>query len=209
MSAAALALVDAFSKKPYPGAFPCLDRSKIAFGLTERIADPSLINQGNVGLCTAAAVVFALARTRVVDYVRAVTELYDVGRTTIDKLNLMPCDDLRLYKLPASATIAQVDWIIMASIRDSATWFIDYQSVSDQGGGHGREIADWLKKAGYTDVQGDWNELLNKTAANLKKADYLYSKDYQVLLRIDLDLLSVRLKSSGVIGISCVSREAV
>ena len=187
--ATAVRIVDEFGRSPFPGAFPKLDRSKIAFGLVERLAKPSLINQGGAGLCTTAALVYNLARTRPVEYVRAVTELFDRGRTKINDWIIEPCDDLRFYKPPASAKIPQADWIIMASIRDSENWFFDYQRESDEGGTDVSETVDWLKKAGYTDVQEDRNLFANSTAANLQKADELYAKDYQVILSIDDNLL--------------------
>lgn len=187
--ATARALIEEFARKPFPGAFPQLDRSKIAFGLNERVTTPSLINQGQAGLCPSAVVVYTLARTDVIDYVRAVIELFDQGKTKIGKWVLNPCRDLRDYKPPASAKIPQCDWIIMASIRDSENWFIDYQSETDDGGAWGNEVAKWLRKAGYTEVKESWNSFFNKNIAHLSEANDLFAKDFQVCLLIDSDLL--------------------
>ena len=188
--ASALKLIDEFSKRTGPGTFIHLHRATIASELKARVTNPSLINQGQAGLCPSAAVVYSVARTNLPEYVKAVTQLYETGRATIGSWNLEPGADLKSYKLPSTAGLAEADWIMMASIRDSENWFIDYQSETDNGGAWGREVASWLRKAGYSDVQEDWNYSMNKTAANLQKADELYSKNYQVCLLIDADLLS-------------------
>jgi len=186
----ALKLIDEFSRRTGPGAFIHLHRATIASELRARVTNPSLINQGQAGLCPSAAVVYSLARNNRPEYVKAVTQLYETGRTTIGKWDLVPGADLKAYKLPATGGLYEADWIIMSSIRDSENWFIDYQSETDRGGAWGGEVAAWLRKAGYSDVQEDWNFTMNKTAANLQKADELYSKNYQVCLLIDADLLS-------------------
>jgi hypothetical protein len=181
--------VDAFAANPAAGKFPHLDRATIAAGLLARLEDPTKIDQGHTGLCPSAAVVYTLARTNAVGYAKAVTELFDQGKTKIGDWTLDPCDDLRNYAPPSNTDVPQVDWIIMASIRDSENWFIDYQSESDNGGAWGNEVAKWLRKAGYKEVVEDWNYVCNKTIPNLKKAEELYEKDYQVCLLIDKDLL--------------------
>jgi hypothetical protein len=186
--ATAQRLINEFGKKPLPGAFPHLDRSEIASGLAKRVVDPTLINQGRADLCAPASLVYDLARTRVVEYVNAVTGLFDRGSTRIGDLLVEPCNDLRFYK-PPTGSIEQVDWIIIASIRDSENWLWDYESVDDRGGTNPPELTSWLKKAGYTDLKEDWNNVLNKTAANLKEADELYSKNYHVFLRVDANVL--------------------
>jgi hypothetical protein len=186
---AAFNLIDEFSKKTTKGAFPYLHREAIAAGLTARVAHPTFINQGHVGVCAPAAVVYSIARNKPEDYVKAVTELFDLGRTKIDKWNITPGHDLKSYKLPPSRPIDEVDWIVMASIRDSENWFFDYESISDAGGAHLNEVTDWLTKAGFTDPQQDWNYVMDKPPSNLQKADELYSKGYQVVLRIDSKIL--------------------
>ena len=188
----AMRVIDNFAKKLTPGAFPTLDRALVATQLRARVLDPSGINQGQSGLCPSAAVVYTVAKTNPVEYVKAVTQLFDVGTATIGKWKLEPDDDLRFYKLPTSPSIPQADWIIMASIRDSENWFIDYQAETDKGGAWGNEVAKWLTKAGYTTVKEDWNSVANKSIAHLKTADDLYSKGYQVCLLVDKDLLESR-----------------
>jgi hypothetical protein len=192
MAASAMKLIDEFSRRSSPGAFIHLHRATIASQLRARVKDPTLINQGQAGLCPSAVVVYSVARSNLPEYVRAVTKLYEFGRATIGKWDLEPGADLKSYRLPVTAGIPEADWIILSSIRDSENWFFDYQSETNNGGAWGGEVAAWLKKAGYSDVLEDWNYGMNKTATNLQKADALYSKGYQVCLLIDADLLMAK-----------------
>jgi hypothetical protein len=189
MNPIAFDAIGAFSKRTYSGKFSHLSRAKIAEQLRARVINPSLIDQGEAGLCPAAAVVYSLARSKVVEYVQAVIDLYEKGKAQTHKWSIEPCSDLLAYKPPSTAGIPEADWIIMASIRDSENWFFDFQSETDNGGAWGHEVERWLKKAGYTDVKSDWNFSFNKGVANLQKAHELYLADYQVCLLIDADML--------------------
>ncbi len=180
-------LITAFSKKTSPGAFRRLSRKTVAQQLSARVAKPYLINQGQAGVCPAAALVYGIARHRPAVYVRMVTELFDKGRTRVDRWVLEPCADLKDYN-PAGQ-VPQADWIPMASIRDSENWFIDYQAVGDSGGANVWEFVRWLRKAGYTDVKEDWSDVWDENRENLFTASALYKKNYHVSLVIDSSLL--------------------
>lgn len=171
------------------GEFTQLHRATIAAELAERVMDPTKINQGNVDICAPAALVYEIAKTRPEDYVTAVTELFDNGQTTLGKWKLTPNEDLRRYAIPEDAKIAEADWIIIASVRDSENWFFDYSSYKDKGGTTNREFNDMLSKAGFTDIQDDNSDSTHEDVDNLKKADELYSKNYQVALRVDASVL--------------------
>jgi hypothetical protein len=54
-----------------------------------------------------------------------------------------------------------------------------------------------LSKAGFTEIQDDNNGLFHQDADNLKKADELFSKNYQVALRIDAAALRSSLSFAG------------
>jgi LysM domain len=178
------------------GEFSQLHRATIAAELAERVVDPTKINQGNVDICVPAALAYELAKTRPEDYVKAVTELFDNGQTTLGKWKLTPNEDLKRYALPKD-TIGEADWIIMASVRDSENWFFDYSSVKDSGGTTNREYNDMLSKAGFTEIKDDNSNFGHEDADNLKKADELYSKNYQVSLRIDAAALTSSLSFAG------------
>ena len=185
----ACAEVDKFAAKPGDGVFTKIKRADVVTGFKDRINDPSKIYQGNAGLCPSASVVYAIAKDRPLDYAKADIDLYDTGKAKIGNWTLEPCKDLKNYALTNNDTIPAVDWIPLASVRDSENWFIDYEATSDDGGAWGDEVAKWLKKAGYTKIVEEWNYFFCKGQGNLKSADEHYDNDYNVILLINADIL--------------------
>jgi hypothetical protein len=188
---AAKKLADDFAARTTGHAFACGTRADIADGLKVRVDQPEKIYQGNTGLCPSASVLYSIVKDKPVDYVKAVAALYETGEATIGNWNLKPCADLKNYVLTATDTVPAVDWIPMASMRDSENWFIDFEATDDEGGAWGGEVAKYLKKAGYTTILEEWNYFLSKNQAHLDRASDLYTaKDHNVLLLIDGDLLT-------------------
>jgi hypothetical protein len=186
----ASAEVDKFAAKPGDGVFTKIKRADVVKGFKDRISDPSKIYQGNSGLCPSASVVYAIARDKPLEYAKAIIDLYETGRAKIGDWTLEPCTDLKNYALTTGDTIPAVDWIPLASVRDSENWFIDYEATTDDGGAWGDEVTKWLKKAGYTKIVEEWNYFFTKGQGNLKSADEYYDKDYNVILLIDSDILA-------------------
>jgi len=202
----ALEMIANFEKKPNPSAyFTKLDRQAIADGLKDRVKNPDLIQQGSKSsLCGPTALVVTLARTRITEYVKAVTGLYDFGTVRIGAMmgserNLIPGrnagwlisprKDLLNYK-PSSA-IAEVDWIILASIRDSENWALHYNDENNQASAitRGATLASWMRNVGYTEVIEKTNNFFCKSATELQEAGRLYLDDYHVCLLIDANAL--------------------
>lgn len=187
----AKALVDDFEKRSGPNSWAHLDRSDVASGLRVRIDDPDKINQAGTSLCGPADFIRDIAEDRPQDYARAVIQLFETGRTSIGKLDIKPGHDLKAHVLPATAGIAQADWVILSSIRDSDNWFFDYQSESDEASAmtlpHSKE--DWLKDAGYREIINDTNVVACKDLPNASRASSLFSQGYKVALFINADML--------------------
>jgi hypothetical protein len=184
-------LVKEFGARPGPGVWQQLSRKQVAEQMLERIDDPSLVNQGSAGLCPSASVVYTLVSTRPDEYVKAVTDLYDFGRTQIGKWKIAPGTDLKNYQLPPAARIPAADWVIMASIRDSENWLIDYEAETDNGGAWGDEVAEWLRKAGFTTVIEEWNSFFNKDEAHLRRANALYASGHKVCLLVHAEIVAL------------------
>jgi hypothetical protein len=127
----AMKVIDDFEEMERPSPWIQLrDRKKVAAQLRDRVNNPFLINQGTSGTCGPASITFEIARAQPLDYVIAVTQLYNIGGTRVRKWDLKPCSDL--LKAPCPASIAEADWLILASIRDSENWFFDVTSDKDQ-----------------------------------------------------------------------------
>lgn len=185
----AKAKIDEFAGKAGTGVFTKIKRDDVVKGFKARVDDPTNINQGNAGLCPSAGVIFSLAKDKPKEYVNLIVDLYEAGKAKIGDWELKPCKDLLSYELAAADTIPSVDWIPLASVRDSENWFIDYQATSDKGGAWGGEVAKWLKKAGYTEVIEEWNYFFTKNEANLTRANEYFDKDYNLIFLINSAIL--------------------
>ena len=130
-------LVADFELRITPAAFPSIKRADIAAGLRARITNPGLINQGAAGLCPSAAVIYSEAQSHPVAYTQFVIDLYEKGNAKLGTWDVSPGTDLKNYNPPA--TIPAVDWVPMASIRDSENWIFDYQDI----GGWTSHLGGW------------------------------------------------------------------
>ncbi|HYF09899.1 MAG TPA: hypothetical protein VD970_19955 [Acetobacteraceae bacterium] len=99
----------------------------VALGLFSRVEDPDLIHQQESSLCGPAAFLKAVAEDMPDVYARYVINLFKTGRGRIGTLDVKPSADCRrgYYK---GARIAPVDWIALASLRDSENLVLDYDS---------------------------------------------------------------------------------
>lgn len=177
--------------------FPNLDRNEVAAGLLMRVAHPGLLNQGGASLCGPTALMHAVASDRPGEYVRFATDLYERGRAKLGRLMIEPGSDARNYN--PNGKIPQVDWLTMASIRDSENWLFDYDDADKEFAGITLpgELAHWFRKAGYSDVRNVTNVVFNKGSGTLDDADRLYNGGYRVCLFIGINMLSGRKQTSG------------
>jgi hypothetical protein len=193
-------LVDEFEMRNKPGCpWIYLKRSEIAAGLRERIDDPDKINQGQTSLCGPADFIRDVAIDFPKIYAQAAIDLYEIGQGLVGTFLIKPAKDLKLYKLPETAKIHQADWLVLASIRDTDNWFMDYQSESDDAAAitmpHSKE--SWLRKAGYSDVVNETNILACKDLPNARKASSYLSKGYKVCLFINADMLDTSTQNNS------------
>jgi hypothetical protein len=188
-------LIDQFAARKHPQAFTRLHRARIASGLRIRVDKPHRINQGNVGLCVPASIVYRLAKQRPVDYVLLVTDLFENGRAWLNKWELKPCADLKRHAIAAEDnSMPETDWIPLASIRDCEPWVYHhmehhYTSKADHDGFTVAETIAVLKKAGYKQILHQCTFGKHADVHNLRGAGDLFDKNYTVFLRIDAGLL--------------------
>jgi hypothetical protein len=185
----ALDLVNAFAARSGPQAFPTMDRAEVAEGLRQRIRNPALVNQGQAHLCPSALIVFLEARDHPVHYVLLVIQLFELGQTYLRGWRIAPSRQLRNY-LPRPGTIDDVDWIPMASIRESDEWFWSNRDVFHDGGAYCDVIANWLTSAGYTDVRDNSSRSHTETERNLRLAGAYHDMGFRVILNFDAQVLT-------------------
>jgi hypothetical protein len=100
--------------------------------------------------------------------------------------------------------MAHVDWLTMASLRDSENWFLDFDSITRKGDVQGittaPELARWFKRAGFSDIRngvGDGivpgqvlkDALTEKGPRTVAEANTLFEQGYRVCLFINATML--------------------
>jgi hypothetical protein len=173
--------------------FPKLDRDEIGVGLLMRIANPGTLRQGQASLCGPTALLFNLVSDQPGQYARFAIDLYEKGRAKIGRLLIEPGGDIRTYR-PPPGSIHPVDWMTMASIRDSENYFFDYDSIEAEFAGITLpgELAHWFRLAGYSDVREETNVYFNKGTGTLDDATRLFSNGYRVCMFINAKMLDAK-----------------
>ena len=135
----AMSLIQNFPALPKGRPFPRIDEADIITGLHDRVLDPTKQNQGAAGLCGPAAFFYCVLNYKPELYVQYVIDLFTTGKARIGSLEVKPGAGCRVYQ-PPTDKIAAVDWVALASLRDSDNFVMDMSSVDD-------EVASW-KHAG-------------------------------------------------------------
>src|SRR6476620_4935644 len=114
----ALSLVQNFPPLPKGRPFPRIAESDIVAGLADRIQDPTQQHQGAAGLCGPAAFFYCVLNYKPELYVQYVIDLFTTGKARIGSLEVKPGAACRVYQ-PPRGRIHPVDWVALASLRDS------------------------------------------------------------------------------------------
>ena len=150
----------AFEAKEHPAGDPLdpFSKEEVEKGLLLRLAKVDYPDQLYVMLCGPAAFFYCLLIDRPDLYKQMVKELWESGKTKIGTLKLEPGYDCRhpknLYgynkKEGIYSKISAIDWITLASLRDTENSFFDFDSPDDQIPGitTAGDLKTWFKKAG-------------------------------------------------------------
>jgi len=180
-------LVCDFLRRAGHGHWPHLDRDEVGVGMLMRIAYPSSVDQNQTNLCGPAATLFNVLTDRPGAYARFAIDMYERGEAKMVDISVQPKSDLLSYALP-SGQIDPVDWLTLASMRNSSDWFIHYDSADGtfSGATTPMELAYWFTRAGYSDVKEDANLAYHRRYTdNMDEASRLFSAGYRVCLLID------------------------
>ena len=154
----ALSLVDAFAPGGHEKGFARIARQDVVDGLRERIKDPWKQNQSASSLCGPAALLYCVLEEHPELYAQYVIDLYKTGEGRLGKLHVKPSAGCRAYAPPASK-IHPVDWIALASLRNSENSLLDYSSADDTGAGitMPHSLASWFNQIGWRGVRNRTN----------------------------------------------------
>jgi len=186
----ALSLIDKFPPLPKGRPFPRIDQADVVAGLRERVNDPHKQNQGAASLCGPAAFFYCVLNYKPELYVQYVIDLFTTGKARIGSLKVEPSLPCRVYQ-PPTDKIAPVDWIALASLRDSENTIMDYSSADDTTAGITRPgtLAGWLRDIAYQGVRDDTNYYFCKGRKEVEAFDRDMRIDRDVCLLVNDNML--------------------
>jgi hypothetical protein len=188
-----------FAAKSGNGAFPNIPRDKVAAGLLQRIASPQSVDQGQASLCGPASLAFSILSNLPAMWVDYVTSIYDRGATKLGKLLVKPSDGCRNARL--GTKIAPVDWVGLASLRDSENAMFSYDNPDAEFSGITMPggLEEWFEKTGFKSVSNETNVWFTKGVGNLKEAASKLDHGHSVCLFIWAEVINGH--SPGLISI--------
>jgi hypothetical protein len=135
-----------------------IDRQKIVDEIAVRLRDPLIMNQQITSFCGPFSILVEWIRRDPVNFINSTKELLETGRFTCKTGRIIEAED-DLRERPAQPAIAQVEWLLAATMRDDENLIMDVED------GTGWEAA--------TDMGAitSWTEdILNLTATELGSA---------------------------------------
>jgi hypothetical protein len=195
----ALSLIDKMPPLPKGRPFPRIAPDKVVTELRERVNDPSKQSQKDASLCGPAAFFYCVLNYKPELYVQYVIDLLITGKARIGSLTVEPSLACRAYD-PGSK-IAAVDWVALASLRDSENTVMNYASADQEVAGITRPatLASWLRAVGYQDIRDDTNYYFCKGRKEIEAVNRDISLTRDVCLLVNDNILEVstnKLKST-------------
>ncbi|CDH23995.1 hypothetical protein [Xenorhabdus bovienii] len=186
-----------FIAKEYPIGHPKdpFEKNKIESEIQDRLSKKTYPDQNGASLCGPAAFFYCLQIDRPDIYEQAARELWEHGRTKIGQLEIKPGDGCRHPKgsfyNQYGSRISGLDWLTLASLRDSENMIMDYDEVSDQVPGITAwwTLSDWFEKAGYEKIFSSVG-LSHCNINDLVTLGDYYKKGYHVVTLISAGMLS-------------------
>ncbi|EPE7166539.1 hypothetical protein ACSMAE_003919 [Cronobacter sakazakii] len=187
-----------FIAEEYPVGVPDdpFDKRKIESQIASRMDHSSYPDQGGTSLCGPASFFYCLQMDRPDVYKQAANELCLYGKTKIGTLEISPGDGCRhpkgsFYDSYGREIVSGLDWVTLASLRDSENSIMSYDGVGDQVSGITMwgKLTEWFEKAGYEEIFD--NISLSHANVNdiISLNDYI-SSGYKVVSLISTGMLS-------------------
>jgi hypothetical protein len=147
-------------------------RNQVTTRLTQLIANPDLVEQGQLNLCGPAAVLRTVLRRDPKLVVEFVTGLVEKGKGRFGRRLVKPTSDLRNQVFQANWGCPAAEWVAMSALRDDENWFFDFEGTPDDDGLSAAtspgEIEDWLKETDlYSTVRDEANLVANEKKSHI------------------------------------------
>ncbi|WP_241010224.1 hypothetical protein [Aggregatibacter actinomycetemcomitans] len=157
------------------------DKREIALQIKNRLAEP-YPSQGDTSLCGPAVFYYCLLKDRPDIYDKAAKLLWTYGKVKIGDLEIKPGYDCRH---PSRIDgVSALDWLTLASLRDSSNTFRDYDEVSDQVSGITLPggLVDWFTEIGSIHIDKSTNLFFSKGLVDLVKLSQHYINNLHIVL---------------------------
>ena len=147
---------DYVKTKPHH-AFTGIHPGVFAIQLALRVRRPHSIDQGATGLCGAVSAAYTFAKTRPEEFTKFGLDLFFDGKAKFGQMQVEPSAKVRLsYGLRKDKIPWAADYVVLVSLREctftSDAIGIDLVRGADETTLPGR-LAEWLRDAGYTNVE--------------------------------------------------------
>ncbi|MET1077905.1 MAG: hypothetical protein ABWY06_07780 [Pseudomonas sp.] len=187
------ALFNAFLQGKDDLAFSCakgIPRADLVVEIQRRMANPTIIAQGNAPLCGPAAFMFNVAKTQPYAYARYVLDLLSKGEAMLGNLSVKPSAACREAAIGAKITV--IDWVALASLRDSSNSVLAMNGPGSAAAGitMAGAMVEWFDKTGlYASAGSQINYVFGSSAENLIDASRYYEMGNMVCLLIRAAIL--------------------
>jgi hypothetical protein len=189
-----------FSKSKSASPWINVPRDVFADQLETRLRDPNLIDTSYLNLCGPGAFFHNMAGDCPELYARVGMELYDTGKTEFGGYKVQAKAEHLQARL--NSNVDAVDWIMLATFRDSrnTAWGFTSESTGFGGITMPGELADWHQSIGYTNVENSTTLHFSPGVDHLLAASNYWKHGYRVCLFINDNMLEpATIASSSII----------
>lgn len=176
-------------------AFAHVNKPDFILQLRSRVRQPKLINQGHLGFCAPAAILYAMAKDSPLEYATFALDLFFRGKATVrgwqvDVSHLLD-QNVPASLDPAATSIGACDWVTMAGVRTNVGFGAALTSVNiNVEGALPFEIVSCFKSLGYQNVLNEtYSTILWKADENnLRQASKLWGQGYRVVFCVNANM---------------------
>lgn len=134
-----------------------LDHRQVTTRLMDLRNNANLFNQGGIGLCTAAAFYHNIIQKNPIGFGLFAKQLHAEGMGYLNKLKIAPGDsilnvDYNILAKNYGNMPPQADWMLMAALRDSQNWFLNFDGAPDENvafNTSASELSEWYNGTGF------------------------------------------------------------
>ncbi len=162
-----------FTKSEY---YPLVDKAYLLEDLRKRVDSPGDVAQKDTSLCGPACFIYVLLNTCPDLYVKLVLDLYQHGKTTLGRLQLVPSS--KAGNVPPG--MDAVDWIALSGMKTNY-YHKDQQVAGITLPG---TVEDWFTQIGFKYVVDETNLFSTKELDALLPMQQAFSSGYSVCLLV-------------------------